>query len=336
MTDTAAQRRPTLPARREAPAPIPIAPGLMPDAEQIGRIALAVIGEGNLDQMTDEAKTRFVIEASRMLGLNPVMGPFLVVKFEGRSVLYLTKAGAEQLAGLHRVSTEVTSKGVEFGLYTVTVRARQGERFAEATGAVPFETADGKMIPIAQRARVIKIAETQARRRSILALIGLGFLDRPGMPDPDQMLDRHGNIATRQRRPERTLPPATQADLDALSTDEPVGPEARAIVPDDQAGAVPSSEGTPDEAPAPASTAPADHDAEADWTELGDDPTANSHDAAGNGPRWAGTPLGRQVSAIADQLVDAGKRFSLPADDATDSDLEGWLSSKRAVLGPRP
>jgi hypothetical protein len=324
------------------PPLIPIAPGLMPDAEQIGRIALAVIGDGNLDQMNDDAKTRFVIEASRMLGLNPVMGPFLIVKFEGKAVLYLTKSGAEQLANLHHVSTEVTSKGVEYGLFMTTVRASQGERFADATGAVPFETADGTTVPLVQRGRVIKISETQARRRAILALIGLGFLDRPGMPDPDQMVDRHGNVATRQQRamPESRATAGEiffpeDEDEPGLTTARVVGvrPEdVAAAATDDQAGAVsPSGEASAAAAaPAPTltSTAPAEPDPDDEWEKLKRRPAAEA-------PRWVGTPLGARVSEIADQLTEARLRFAHPAADASDQDVQAWIDVKEQLLKQR-
>jgi hypothetical protein len=52
------------------------------------------------------------------------------------------------------------------------------------------------------------------------------------------------------------------------------------------------------------------------------------------GPRWANTPLGRQVSALVDALTEAKKKFSLPDDDASPEELKGWLASKKAVLGP--
>lgn len=53
------------------------------------------------------------------------------------------------------------------------------------------------------------------------------------------------------------------------------------------------------------------------------------------GPRWAGSALGRQVSALVDALNAAGKRFSLPDDDASPEELKGWLASKKTVLGQR-
>jgi hypothetical protein len=53
------------------------------------------------------------------------------------------------------------------------------------------------------------------------------------------------------------------------------------------------------------------------------------------GPAWQGTPLGRQVSAMVDALNAAGKKFALPADDADDAALKGWLASKKTALGAR-
>lgn len=65
---------------------------------------------------------------------------------------------------------------------------------------------------------------------------------------------------------------------------------------------------------------------DAEWDGLDREP------AAAAGPRWTSSPLGRQVSALVDALTDAGKKFSLPADDASDADLKGWLASKRGLL----
>jgi len=55
--------------------------------------------------------------------------------------------------------------------------------------------------------------------------------------------------------------------------------------------------------------------------------------AAAGAPAWANTPLGRQVSALVDALVEAGRRISPPPDDADEQALRGWIASKRALLG---
>lgn len=53
------------------------------------------------------------------------------------------------------------------------------------------------------------------------------------------------------------------------------------------------------------------------------------------GPSWAGTPLGAEVSALVDQLTEAGARFSLPADDADEETLRGWVAAKRGLLNQK-
>jgi len=59
------------------------------------------------------------------------------------------------------------------------------------------------------------------------------------------------------------------------------------------------------------------------------------------GPRWAPTPLGKQVSAMADTLLslpegDTRRRFVLPADSATDDEVRQWLASKQRALNAKP
>ena len=100
-----------------------------------------------------------------------------------------------------------------------------------------------------------------------------------------------------------------------------------------QPGAAPASARTqeaPGATPAPAASTPPPATQSADedpWEQLKREPPAPS------GRRWEGTPLGREVSQVADQLIEAGKKFELPADDASDADLTGWLASKRGLLG---
>lgn len=58
------------------------------------------------------------------------------------------------------------------------------------------------------------------------------------------------------------------------------------------------------------------------------------------GPRWAPTPRGRQVSAMADTLLslpenDTRRRFVLPSDKATDDELQQWLDAKQRLLNAR-
>lgn len=58
-------------------------------------------------------------------------------------------------------------------------------------------------------------------------------------------------------------------------------------------------------------------------------------EVAGTGWRSASTPLGRDVSALVDQLEAAGLPIDLPADDAPESAIQTWLGQKRRALAAR-
>lgn len=57
--------------------------------------------------------------------------------------------------------------------------------------------------------------------------------------------------------------------------------------------------------------------------------------AARSRPAWWDTDLGRAISSLVDQLDAAGLRYSLPADEATQEDLEGWIAAKKGLLKQR-
>lgn len=65
------------------------------------------------------------------------------------------------------------------------------------------------------------------------------------------------------------------------------------------------------------------------------DATVPPQTQAQSSPPWADTPLGKQVSALVDALTEAKARFQLPPNNATEADLEGWLSSKKGLLRAR-
>lgn len=313
MTDTATQ-----PTNGAANLPaIPVEPAMLPDAERAGRIMEAVIAAGDLAELTGQQRARYYVALCQSLGLNPMTQPFTYLKIQGKTILYANKGCTDQLGRAHRIDVATVSRERFEDLWIVTVRARTPDgRAREEIGAVPIKGKTGEDL-----ANALMKASTKATRRAILGLVGLGWLDRePGEGEP-VVADRHHNIGERAPSAGLTLPPPTQAELDALATDGPPQPNARPVIPDE-----PPVEGEfVEEDPAAIADALAQ---DAAFEALGREAPAPS-----SGPRWAGTPLGKQVSEVADQLTEAGKRFSLPADDATDADLEGWLASKRAVLG---
>jgi hypothetical protein len=219
-------------------APIAVGPAArIASPEQLGAVAEKVLGQGNLADMDRAARARYLLYVCQLLGVNPFTRPFEIISFRDQTVLYARKEATEQLARNFGVTTEVVRRAPDefLGVYVTEVRASYrtpaGEvRSADAIGAVPYLDAGGKMIPVLERANVVKKSETQGRRRAVLGLLGLGIFDRAGERDPDAVVDRHGNLA--QRAPLGELPQSSRTTEEIFGDEPPDtyrgGPTVRA------------------------------------------------------------------------------------------------------------
>ena len=101
--------------------------------------------------------------------------PFDILRLNGKEVLYCTRSGTQQLNKLHKVSHLITSRDTnqEAGVYIVTSKASLPDgRCTESIGAVNIQGLKGEAY-----ANAIMKAETKAKRRATLDLLGLGVLD---------------------------------------------------------------------------------------------------------------------------------------------------------------
>jgi hypothetical protein len=109
------------------------------------------------------------------MGLDPFTKPFDILRLNGKEVLYCTRSGTQQLNKLHKVSHLITSRDTnsEAGVYIVTSKASLPDgRCTESIGAVNIAGLKGEAY-----ANAIMKAETKAKRRATLDLLGLGVLD---------------------------------------------------------------------------------------------------------------------------------------------------------------
>jgi len=109
------------------------------------------------------------------MGLDPFTKPFDILRLNGREVLYCTRSGTQQLNKLHQVSHLITSRELieAVGVYQVTSKASLPDgRCTESIGAVNIAGLKGEAY-----ANAIMKAETKAKRRATLDLLGLGVLD---------------------------------------------------------------------------------------------------------------------------------------------------------------
>lgn len=197
---------------------------LRPD--DAGQIMYEVLAKGDLTNLSSDEIARYEIAVCQSMGLNPLTKPFDVITLPGnkkagtpdRKVMYANRNATDQLTGIHKITRQVVSREVVDGVYIVTARASTPDgRFDESIGAVPllkeggrwkqrddgqgsFFEPDGTFTPLPpdQRANKMMHAETKAKRRAVLSLVGLSFLDeseldtiRALQPSPSvRMVDR--------------------------------------------------------------------------------------------------------------------------------------------------
>ena len=143
--------------------------------DQQASIANQLILQGDLSKLSANDKVRYYNGYCERMGLDPFTKPFDILRLNGKEVLYCTRSGTQQLNKLHKVSHTITSRdtNADAGVYIVTSKASLPDgRCTESIGAVNIAGLKGEMY-----ANAIMKAETKAKRRATLDLLGLGVLD---------------------------------------------------------------------------------------------------------------------------------------------------------------
>ena len=143
--------------------------------DQQSSIANQLILQGDLSKLSANDKVRYYNGYCERMGLDPFTKPFDILRLNGKEVLYCTRSGTQQLNKLHKVSHLITSRdtNAEAGVYIVTSKASLPDgRCTESIGAVNIAGLKGEAY-----ANAIMKAETKAKRRATLDLLGLGVLD---------------------------------------------------------------------------------------------------------------------------------------------------------------
>jgi hypothetical protein len=135
-------------------------------------IAKVLLG-GDLAQLSAQQKISYYRSVCESLGLNPLTQPFEYLRLSGREVLYARRNATDQLRHLHHISVTITARELVEDCYVVTARAAFPDgRHDESIGAVPIAGLKGE-----SRSNAMMKAETKAKRRVTLSLVGLSTLD---------------------------------------------------------------------------------------------------------------------------------------------------------------
>lgn len=143
-------------------------PAVVLRSETIEKLALA----GDVSGLTRDEKINYYKSLCERVGLDPATQPFKLLKLSGKEVFYCDRGGCQQLSRLHGVSHQVMAREVLNDCYVVTARASAGPRMTESIGAVPILGLKGEAL-----CNAYMKAETKAKRRATLDLLGLGMLD---------------------------------------------------------------------------------------------------------------------------------------------------------------
>ncbi|HEU5086059.1 MAG TPA: hypothetical protein VFT99_01395, partial [Roseiflexaceae bacterium] len=128
---------------------------------------------GDLSKLSPDQRMRYYGEVCHSLKLNPLTRPFEYIVLNGKLTLYARRDATDQLRKIHGVSIQIVSRERLEDVYVVTARATTSDgRCDESIGAVPLTNLRGEAL-----ANAYMKAETKAKRRVTLSIVGLGMLD---------------------------------------------------------------------------------------------------------------------------------------------------------------
>lgn len=152
-----------------------------------------VVVMGDLSPLSPEERFLYYTKVCESVGLNPLTKPFDYIQLNGELRLYAKKDATDQLRKIHKVSTVIKARERVDDVFIVTALGNSPDgRQDEAIGAVPllkWETKwdaqtrkvkrTGQLVALnaEEYANAVMKAETKAKRRVTLSLVGLGMLD---------------------------------------------------------------------------------------------------------------------------------------------------------------
>ena len=131
-----------------------------------------VIG-GDLAKLTATERVSYYTRVCESIGVNPLTKPFAYITLNGRLTLYALRDCTDQLRKIHQISVVVMARQCTGDVYTVSTKVSTPDsRTDESDGAVSIAGLKGEALATAYMK-----AETKAKRRATLSIIGRGWLD---------------------------------------------------------------------------------------------------------------------------------------------------------------
>jgi hypothetical protein len=133
----------------------------------------SVVVKGDLSGLDARELTAYYARMCESLSLSAASQPFALLKLNGKLILYPTRGATDQLAAIHRLNREIVDgpKVVDVAgtkmIYAVCRATHPNGRVETAVATVPLNDPLNGLMK----------AETKAKRRATLSILGLGMLD---------------------------------------------------------------------------------------------------------------------------------------------------------------
>lgn len=147
--------------------------------QETNEILSSLVMNGDMAMLSSAQKLTYYKQVCDKLGLDPLSQPFKLLKLDGKEILYCHRGGAQQLNKLHHVSHCIQARETVNDCYVVTAQAATPDgRKTESIGAVSIHNLSGEAL-----CNAMMKAETKAKRRATLDLLGLGMMDETEIPN---------------------------------------------------------------------------------------------------------------------------------------------------------
>lgn len=151
---------------------------LMTPQEQAAIVEQVVL-QGDLAKLSPGQRVAYYRAVCQSVGVNPLTRPFDYMFLNGKLQLYAKAGCADQIRTNKGLSIDPLKRELQDDLYLVTARGHLPDgRTDEATGVVSVAGLKGT-----DKANAYMKAETKAKRRLTLSLVGLGMLSEEEIED---------------------------------------------------------------------------------------------------------------------------------------------------------
>ena len=183
---------------------VQVAPQVALQTQGAAEMIEKVLVSGDLSKLTAGERVTYYRRVCESIGVNPFTKPFDYITLNGKLTLYAKRDATDQLRDKRRVSIVKLDREKLDDIYVVTAYAKTADgRQDSSIGAVSIGGLKGDAM-----ANAMMKAETKAKRRVTLSIVGLGWLDETevdSIPDArPARVDDNGNMETTTQAPKAT------------------------------------------------------------------------------------------------------------------------------------